>query len=185
MGKKNSKKDNPKWINDDYVKFIRLGQYLIEKNKAGILAFVTNHGFLDNPTFRGMRWHLLQAFDSIYILDLHGNAKKKEKSPDGSVDKNVFDIQQGVSIALFVKTGKKKKEDLASVHHFDLYGTREKKYNDLKEHDLGQIPFQTLSPVPHKYFFVQKDLGAQKEYEKGLILTELFALYGVGITTAR
>ena len=94
---------NSKWINDDYVKFIRLGQYFIEKNGEGILAFINNHSFLDNPTFRGMRYSLLKTFDKIYILDLHGNAKKKETTLDGGKDENVFDIQQGVSINIFVK----------------------------------------------------------------------------------
>ena len=89
-----------KWLQDDYVKFIRLGEHYIAKNGEGVLAYITNHGYLDNPTFRGMRWHLLQTFDEIYILDLHGNAKKKEISPDGSADKNVFDIQQGVCIII-------------------------------------------------------------------------------------
>jgi len=98
---------NPKWINDDYVKFIRFGQHFIEKNGEGILAFINPHGFLDNPTFRGMRWNLLKTFDKIYILDLHGNAKKKENAPDGSKDENVFDIMQGVSINIFVKKRKK------------------------------------------------------------------------------
>jgi predicted helicase len=102
-GKEKLNEKNPKWINDDYVKFIRLGQHLIEKNGEGILAFINNHGFLDNPTFRGMRWNLLKTFDKIYVLDLHGNSKKKEKCPDGSKDENVFDIQQGVSINIFVK----------------------------------------------------------------------------------
>ncbi|RYG39789.1 MAG: DNA methyltransferase, partial [Chitinophagaceae bacterium] len=96
------------WLNDDYVKFIRLGQHYIDKKGEGILAFINPHGFLDNPTFRGMRWSLLQSFDKIYTIDLHGNSKKKETSPDGSVDQNVFDIMQGVSINLFIKTGKKK-----------------------------------------------------------------------------
>jgi predicted helicase len=97
---------NPKWINDDYVKFIRYGQHFIEKNGEGILAFINNHSFLDNPTFRGMRYNLLKTFDKIYILDLHGNAKKKETALDGSKDENVFDIQQGVSINIFVKKRK-------------------------------------------------------------------------------
>ena len=97
---------NSKWINDDYVKFIRYGQYFIEKNGEGILAFINNHSFLDNPTFRGMRYSLLKTFDKMYILDLHGNAKKKETAPDGGKDENVFDIQQGVSINIFVKKRK-------------------------------------------------------------------------------
>jgi len=107
-GKKLQEK-NSKWINDDYVKFIRFSQYFINKNGEGILAFINNHSFLDNPTFRGMRYNLLRTFDKIYILDLHGNAKKKETAPDGSKDENVFDIQQGVSINIFVKLKSKGK----------------------------------------------------------------------------
>ncbi|MDP3360320.1 MAG: N-6 DNA methylase [Lutibacter sp.] len=102
-GKEKLKERNPKWINDDYVKFIRFSSYLIEKNGEGILAFINPHGYLDNPTFRGMRWHLMQTFDKIYTIDLHGNSKKKETCPDGSTDQNVFDIMQGVSINIFVK----------------------------------------------------------------------------------
>ena len=102
-GKEKLKERNPKWINDDYVKFIRFSSYLIEKNGEGILAFINPHGYLDNPTFRGMRWHLQKTFDKIYTIDLHGNSKKKEVCPDGSVDQNVFDIMQGVSINIFIK----------------------------------------------------------------------------------
>lgn len=102
-GKEKLKERNPKWINDDYVKFIRFSSHLIEKNGEGILAFINPHGYLDNPTFRGMRWHLMKTFDKIYTIDLHGNAKKKETAPDGSIDQNVFDIMQGVSINIFVK----------------------------------------------------------------------------------
>ena len=94
---------NPKWLNDDYVKFIRFAQWRIEQTGYGVLAFVTNHGYLDNPTFRGMRQSLMETFDDIYLLDLHGNSKKKERAPDGGKDENVFDIQQGVAIGIFVK----------------------------------------------------------------------------------
>ncbi|RZM15625.1 MAG: DNA methyltransferase, partial [Pedobacter sp.] len=114
-GKIKLQERNPKWINDDYVKFIRFGQHFIEKNGEGVLAFINPHGFLDNPTFRGMRWSLLNAFDKIYTIDLHGNSKKKEISPDGSIDQNVFDIMQGVSINIFVKTGNKKTEELGKA----------------------------------------------------------------------
>jgi predicted helicase len=110
------------WLNDDYVKFLRYGQHYIEKNGQGVLAFINPHGFLDNPTFRGMRWNLLNTYDKIYTIDLHGNSNKKETSPDGSPDINVFDIQQGVSINLFVKTGKKKQNELGKIYHFDLLG---------------------------------------------------------------
>ncbi len=105
-GKEKLKEKNPKWINDDYVKFIRFSSHLIEKNGEGILAFINPHGYLDNPTFRGMRWHLQKTFDKIYTIDMHGNSKKKETAPDGTIDQNVFDIMQGVSINIFVKKKK-------------------------------------------------------------------------------
>ncbi len=94
---------NPKWLNDDYVKFLRFAQWRIERTGHGVLAFITNHGYLDNPTFRGMRQSLMQSFDEIHVLNLHGNSKKKERAPDGGKDENVFDIQQGVAIGIFIR----------------------------------------------------------------------------------
>ena len=101
--KSRSASGTPKWLQDDYVKFIRFGQWRIEETGAGILAFITNHGYLDNPTFRGMRQQLMKTFTDIYVLDLHGNTRKREQAPDGGPDENVFDIEQGVAIGLFVK----------------------------------------------------------------------------------
>lgn len=176
---------NPKWINDDYVKFIRYGQHYIEKNGEGVLAFINSNGFLDNPTFRGMRWNLLKTYDKIYILDLHGSSKKKETAPDGSVDTNVFDIQQGVSINFFIKTGKKNKEKLADVFHYDLYGQRNEKYQYLWEHSIDSVPFLKLPNVAPMYFMVHKDFEAESHYKKGFLLTELFPINSVGIVTAR
>lgn len=184
-GKERLQERNPKWINDDYVKFLRYGQYFIEKNGEGVLAYINPHGFLDNPTFRGMRWHLLNTYDKIYVIDLHGNAKKKEVSPDGSADINVFDIQQGVSINFFVKTGCKKKGELAQVFHHDLYGAREAKYNYLQDNALSQIPFKKLPNIAPMYFMVKKDFSFQKAYEKGFKVNELFSLNSVGMVTAR
>src|SRR5210317_1900770 len=112
---------------------MRYGQHYIEKNGSGVLAFINPHGFIDNPTFRGMRWNLLKTFDKIYTIDLHGNSKKKEVSPDGTTDNNVFDIQQGVSINIFIKTGLKKENEFGQVFHADLYGTREVKYKVLSK----------------------------------------------------
>jgi predicted helicase len=153
-GKEKLKERNPKWINDDYVKFLRFGQYFIEKNGSGVLAFINPHGFLDNPTFRGMRWNILKTYDKIYTIDLHGNSKKKETAPDGSIDQNVFDIMQGVSINLFVKTGKKKEKDLAEVFHYDLFGKREMKYDFLNEKNIKIINWITLEPQEPELFFV-------------------------------
>ena len=184
-GKEKLKERNPKWINDDYVKFIRYGQYFIEKNGDGILAFINPHGFLDNPTFRGMRWNLLKTYDKIYTIDLHGNSKKKEISPDGSPDVNVFDIMQGVSINIFVKIGKKKKNELGKVFHYDLYGKREKKYQFLWDNNIGSVPYIELPNVKPNYFFVQKDFEVQKQYDKGIALDKLFSINSAGIVTAR
>ena len=176
---------NSKWLNDDYVKFIRYGQHYIDRTGEGVLAYINNHSFLDNPTFRGMRWSLLQSFDKIYILDLHGNSKKKETAPDGSPDKNVFDIQQGVSINIFIKTANKKDGALAKVFHRDLYGERESKYQFLWEHNLEQSDFQELQPQSPLYFFVPMDYELQAEYEKGFSVVEMFSTNSVGIVTAR
>ena len=175
---------NPKWINDDYVKFMRYGQHFIEKNGEGILAFINPHGFLDNPTFRGMRWQLLNTYDKIFTIDLHGNSKKKETAPDGSKDENVFDIMQGVSINVLVKTGKKKAGELGKVYHFDLYGRRDDKYQFLEDSSLADIGFVELPNVAPNYFMVQKDFDQEKNYSMGFSVDSLFEVNGVGITTA-
>jgi len=183
-GNEKLKERNPKWINDDYVKFLRYGQHFIEKNGSGILAFINPHGYLDNPTFRGMRWNLLKTYDKIYTIDLHGNAKKKETAPDGSVDVNVFDIEQGVSINVFVKTGKKKQNELGKLFHFDLFGKRDLKYDFLSENSLKTVPYQLLPNVAPNYYFTFKNFDEQSNYEKGFKVSELFTLNNAGIVTA-
>jgi predicted helicase len=179
------KERNSKWLNDDYVKFIRYGQNCIEKYGEGALAYINNHSFLDNPTFRGMRWHLLKTFDKIFILDLHGNSKKKESAPDGSKDENVFDIQAGVSINLFIKTGKKKPEAQAELFHYDLYGRREAKYQFLRENTLCSVPWQKLEAQPPQYFFVAKNFENKAEYERGFSVQDLFPVNSLGLITKR
>ena len=173
------------WLNDDYVKFIRYGQHYIEKNNEGVLAFINPHGFLDNPTFRGMRWNLLKTYDKIYTIDLHGNSKKKETCPDGSPDVNVFDIMQGVAITIFIKTGKKKTNQLGKVYHFDLYGKRNFKYDFLTTKSLKEIPFEELSPQKPFMFFVPKDNTGREDYDKGFRVDELFTTNVTGVLTAR
>lgn len=184
-GKQKLKERNAKWINDDYVKFIRFGQYFLEKNGEGVLAFINPHGFLDNPTFRGMRWHLLKTYDKIYTIDLHGNSNKKEVAPDGSTDINIFDIEQGVSINVFVKNGKKRSNELGKCFHYDLYGLRSVKYNFLIQNCLGDIPFVEIPNRPPMYYMVQKDFEKESEYEKGFSLNELFLSISTGVVTAR
>lgn len=182
-GKMRLNERNSKWINDDYVKFIRLAQNYVERNKCGIIGFINPHGFLDNPTFRGMRWNLLSTFDKIYTINLHGNYKKKEMCPDGSPDENVFDIQQGVSINLFIKTGEKKASELGKVYYYDLYGKREEKYDFLTNTPFSEVKYQELQPVAPMYFFVPKNFGLMDEYEKGVSISSLFSLGSMGITT--
>jgi len=182
-GKSQLNERNPKWLNDDYVKFIRLAQDYIEKNGEGIIGFINPHGYLDNPTFRGMRWNLLKTFDKIYTIDLHGNSKKKETCPDGSKDENVFDIMQGVSINLFVKTGKKSKDELGKVYHKDLYGLRQNKYDFLDEATVESVGFKEITPKAPMYFFVPKDFGLQNEYDKGFVVSDLFVQNSMGVTT--
>lgn len=176
---------NSKWINDDYCKFIRLGQYYVDRNKEGILAYICNNGFLDNPTFRGMRWNLLQSFDKIYIINLHGNSKKKETSPDGSKDENVFDIMVGTSINIFVKTGQKKTGELAEVYYTDLYGTRKTKYAYLDEHVFGEVAFEKLPLTSPSYFLVKKNNEGEEEYMKGFKIDELCSVFSAGVVTAK
>ncbi len=184
-GKEKLKEKNSKWINDDYVKFLRYGQHFIEKNGSGVLAFINPHGFLDNPTFRGMRWNLLKTYDKIYTIDLHGNSKKKETAPDGSIDVNVFDIMQGVSINLFVKLGKKKNDELGKVYHFDLFGKREAKYEYLYSNSIKSIEFKELPNITPNYFFVDKDLDEQKSYNKYLSINDIFKIGNSGVVSKR
>ena len=184
-GKERLKERNYKMVSDDYVKFIRYGEYMVRKNGTGILAYINPHGFLDSVTFRGMRWHLLETFDEIYVLDLHGNARKKETTPDGGKDENVFDIMQGVSINLFIKDGKKKKGALAKVYHRDLYGLRQEKFDWLTSHAFDPSMYQEVLPNDPHYFFVPKDDTGHKEYNKGFSISDLMAVNKMGIKTAR
>jgi len=175
---------NSKWLNDLYVKFIRMSSHLIEKNGEGVLGFITNHGYLDNPTFRGMRWHLLKTFDRIWVLDLHGNAKKKEVTPEGEPDKNVFDIQQGVASIIAVK----KKEGcgaLAEVMHGDLWGARVDKYEALEQTNLtAPLFFNVETPAP-QHPFVRRDYKTQEAYKSSFAINAFMPVNSVGIVTAR
>ena len=132
-----------------------------------------------------MRWNLLKTYDKIYTIDLHGNSNKQETSPDGSTDVNVFDIQQGVSINIFVKTGKKKAHELGKVFHFDLYGKREDKYDFLFKNSLRDIPYTPLSNAGPNYFFVLRDAKKEKVYETGFSVNELFTISSIGIVTSK
>jgi len=191
-GKQKLKERNPKWINDDYVKFIRMSEHMILNNGEGVLGFITSHGYLDNPTFRGMRWHLMNTFNKIYILDLHGNSNKKEVTPEGKPDSNVFDIQQGVSIIIalkhrnnMIKEKKGTKKPLAQVFHGDLWGTRQHKYDELFKQSLSSFNWQSITPQEPMFALIPRDYTLEEEYQKGFAINEFMPVNSVGIVTAR
>lgn len=175
---------NPKWLHDDYVKFIRFAQWRIDQTGEGILAFICNHGYIDNPTFRGMRESLLTSFDDIYILDLHGSAKKREVPPSGGPDKNVFDIQQGVAIGLFVKRTNKAHPS-TKVNHAHLWGIREDKYGWLEAHDISNTRWKVVPQHAPSFLFIPQDPKLRAEYEAGWPITEAMPVYVLGFQTHR
>ena len=173
---------NPKWLQDDYVKFLRFAQWKIDQAGEGIVAFVTSHSFLDNPTFRGLRRSLLTTFDEIYLLDLHGSRKKKERSPGGSADANVFEeVRQGVAVALLVKKPGLEKR----VFRADLWGSRSEKLLWLAEGDVESTPWREISPRGPAFLFAPRDAVLEEEYGRGILLTEIFPERSVGIVTGR
>ena len=178
LGEKNSK-----WLQDDYVKFLRFGQWRIERTGQGILGFITNHSYLDNPTFRGMRQSLMNSFTDIYILNLHGSSRRGEQAPGNIRDENVFDIQQGVAIGLLVK--EQGSTTPATVHYAELWGLCETKYHTLAESDISMTVWDELKPGSPFYLFVPLPGDLLAEYDKGWKVTKIFPVNGVGMTTAR
>ena len=169
-------------LDDDYIKFLRFAEHFIEKNKTGIVAMITNNSFIDGITHRQMRKHLLETFDEIYILDLHGNAKKKEKAPDGGKDENVFDIQQGVSINIFVRKNERK-QGRSTVRHAEIFGKRESKFEFLNKSNIASVGWKKLDYAEPYFFFVPKDFGLEEEYQKGFSLNDLFNINSSGVET--
>lgn len=207
------KEKNPKWLLDDYVKFIRFAEMKLNKQKeGGIFGFISNNSFLDNPTFRGMRYSLLKSFDKIYILDLHGNVRKKEISPDGSKDENVFDIMQGVSINIFIKNAKNQNNNvavahcvnaskksaqgvttpcysenkaLAKVYHYDLFGKREDKYKFLFDNNSDNIEWKELKFEAPFFLFIPQNEIIKSEYDRGISVKDMFRISSTGICSQR
>lgn len=172
---------NPKWLNDDYVKFIRFAQLKIDAVEEGVVGIITNHSWLDNPTFRGMRQSLMRSFEQIHVLDLHGNVKKKERTPDGAKDENVFDIEQGVAISLFVK----RKGLERGIWRGDLWGGRLEKYRASVEADLSNVEWETLQPDRPFFLFARQDAVLQTEYGDAPRLVEIYPMNVLGFQTHR
>ena len=170
------------WLQDDYVKFLRFAQWKIQKAGKGIVAMITNNGYLDNPTFRGMRQSLMKTFNEIYILDLHGNSLKKETTPDGGKDENVFDIRQGVTITIFVLD---RLSNTNEIYHYDLYGLRGEKYLWLDKNEFNESLYKKFTPSSPWYFFIPRKTAEIQRYLKWKQITEIFPVNNVGIVTAR
>ena len=183
--KKDLNERNIQPLSDDYIKFIRYGQHFIDRTGSGVLAYISNNSFIDGVIHRKMRQSLLESFDHIYILDLHGSAKKKETAADGSKDDNVFDIMQGVAISFFVKTGKKAKNALAEVKQIDLYGKRDEKYTFLEQNTLASVDWKTLTLKAPEYFLMPQNLEVFAKYDKGFSIKDFFKIQSTGTTTHR
>jgi predicted helicase len=173
---------NPKMLQDDYVKFIRLAQWKIDRSGLGVVGFITNNGYLDNKTFNGMRQSLLQSFDRIYILNLHGDKKKKEKCPDGSVDDNVFDIQKGTAIVLLVKNPEIKDK---RIYYQDLYGLWQEKYKWLDRNTVYSTNWIELTPTSPDYYFIPFNHELNLIYSKYWKISDIFLKNTNGVQTAR
>ncbi len=177
------KEKNPKWLLDDYVKFMRFAQNKIESLGHGLFGFISNNAFLDNPTFfRGLRRSLLECYDELYILNLHGNARKKEETPQGAKDENVFNIMQGVSINLFVKNPQVVKQ---KIYYYDVYGQRAEKYAFLAQNDLDSIEWLELTPREPFYLLLPLEARLLDEYEQGFSVQDMFQVGGTGICSKR
>lgn len=176
------KEKNPKWLLDDYVKFMRFAQNKIESLGHGLFGFISNNAFLDNPTFRGLRRSLLECYDELYILNLHGNARKKEETPQGAKDENVFNIMQGVSINLFVKKAQATKQ---KIYYYDVYGQRAEKYVFLAQNDLNSIEWLELAPREPFYLLIPQETLLLEEYEQGFSVQEMFQVGGTGICSKK
>ncbi|MEW6189552.1 MAG: type ISP restriction/modification enzyme [Actinomycetota bacterium] len=170
-------------LSDDYIKFIRFAHWKIDQAGNGIIGYISNNSYLSGVIHRGIRRKLFETFDEIYILNLHGSSRIREKTPEGGKDENVFDIQQGVTIVLYVKLEKPLEQK--KVYYADLWGVRSEKYGYLFENDVCTTKWQELEPVAPYYFFVPKDFALQEEYEKFWKVTEIFKEWSSGITTHR
>ena len=181
--KKGLNEKNIQPLSDDYLKFIRYSQFLIEKSGEGVIGFITNNGYIDGLVHKGVRKNLLKSFDSVYVINLHGDSNKKETTPDGELDENVFDIKQGVAIIFLVKQKKKKKESCIKL--YELYGERKLKYKWLTDNGLSTIDWVRISPSSDNCLFKQIDSKMEEQYKKGFSISDVFKVFSGGIKTHR
>ncbi len=168
-------------LSDDYIKFIAFAHWKISKAGQGIIGMITNNSYLDGLIHRDMRNKLLNEFNEIYILNLHGNAKRQETTPSGEKDENVFDIQQGVSIILLVKQNGLKNQ----IKYCDLWGLRNKKYEFLNTHDVTNTNWEKIEPKDKYGFFVKKDYQYLEKYKQFFPIQKIMEKRIIGVTTGK
>jgi len=173
---------NPKWLQDDYVKFLRFAQWKIDSVGEGIVGFITNNSYLENPTFRGMRQSLLKSFNRIYVLDLHGSNLKRERSPDGTKDENVFNIRPGVAIIILVKN---RVLEPSMIYHAEIFGNRDGKFYWLDRHNITNVDWKQISPASPDYLMVPDESPVKDEYSMFVKVTDIFPVNNIGIVTSR
>lgn len=174
---------NLKWLQDDYVKFIRAAQDRIERTGSGVVAFVTNHQFLDAVTFRGMRSSLMETFDELYFLNLHGNLRTGLPSANSGRDENIFDIQAGVCISFMVKLPQATEK--CDVYYADLTGPRQHKFKALANSSWAAHTWHDLKTAAPWFWFVPRTTSHEAEYRRGFSLRTVFQAQSSGIATAR
>jgi predicted helicase len=169
-------------LSDDYIKFIRFAHWKIEKNGKGVIGYISNNSYLSGIIHRGMRKKLLDAFDEIYILNLHGSSRIEEKAPEGK-DKNVFDIQQGVAVTFYVKSDEPSKKK--RVYYADLWGERDEKYQYLLKNSTDSTTWKQIKPKKPYYFFVPKDFALKEKYDGFWKITKIFKKSQIGLMTGQ
>ena len=172
-------------IQEDYVKFFAFSQKIIQKVDKAIVGLITNNSFLDSATLRGLRSNLLDNFSEVKILDLHGDIDKNEIAKDGSQDKNVFDIKQGVAISLMLKLPNKKNKQKGVLQDYNILGKRQDKYNFLYKQSNKTIDWQTIDYIKPKYIFKALDKEIFEEYNIGYSILDIFDINSTGFESGK
>ncbi len=163
-----------KWLQNDYVKFIRFAQSKMDAAEEGIVAVITANSFLDGQTYARMRYSLAQTFDQIHLIDLHGSTDRLEITPTGEPDQNVFDISTGVSIGIFVKKRGLEK----GVFHTDWWGKRQEKYARAFSSEIGKLKSESLAPKAPQFLFVPNAETGSSEFQGWHSVDDIFSPSG-------
>ena len=155
-------------LNDDYIKFMRYAQNLIDQNGSGVIAYISNSSFLSSIGMTNMRKSLLESFDEIYILNFK--------------DENIFKIVTPVCISFFVKTTKKAPKTLGKVYYHEIKGTKEDKFRYCNTGCSLESDFASIPIIAPEYYFYPQDINIKKTYEKNSFsLGNIFNSQSIGV----